>query len=452
MSNEHNPIALLISQIQSKWIDEIGLSENIQLVRWLIKPEQAKLFEGFLKLESSEHGKIPDVLLVFLTPFKDINSFSHAINEQWLKMFQEDQNIIDDYKKNNPNFNWDSASFKTQSSSEEINQDQLLVEMISSFKNQLPEKTPLTIAFLPYTIEDVKKYAQWLQQILSQKIEKLCRIMVFDHVQDRHFDKLLRQNPSISKSLSIPLDVEGAMQKLAATGNPNDPEFQFRQCILNMSKATQNKNLTEVEKWGQRGIEVAQKTGLKNMLSTAHLVFASMLFSFKAFEKVDDLLAQGLSMAKKGLAAGDETCQNLVIQHYGYQASSNQFQKKYDLACNLFCKQAECYLEISLPQQAITAWWMAGNTIKKRDSERFKTIVTMAFTEAKKHDKETLKLTTIGFIADDYYKVLYDKKQLEQCEEVDRFMIPIEGEHWRSSIKEQRKTLERKRLSLFNWM
>jgi len=76
----------------------------------------------------------------------------------------------------------------------------------------------------------------------------------------------------------------------------------------------------------------------------------------------------------------------------------------------------------------------------------------MAFTEAKKHDKETLKLTTIGFIADDYYKVLYDNRQLEQCEEVDRFMISIEGEHWRRSIKEQRKTLEKKRLSLFNWM
>ncbi len=452
MSNEHNPIALLISQIQSKWIDEIGVTDNIHLVRWIIKPDQARLFQGFLKLESTEYGKIPDVLLVFLNPFKKAKTFSREIIEQWLNVFNEDQDIIGDYNKTNPDFNWDTESIKTKSSAENINHDQLLVEMISSFQSKLPKNTPFTISFLPYTIEDVIEYAKWLNQILNLKLEKYCRIMIFDHVEDRHFDKLLNQHKSISKSLSIALDVEGTLQKLATTGNPNDPEFQFRQCILNMSKAVQNNNLNDLEKWGQRGIEVAQKTGIKNMLSTAHLVFASMLFSFKTFEDIDKLLSQGLSIAKKGLASGDKTCKNLVIQHYGYQASSNQFQKKYDLACDLFCKQAEGYIELNLPQQAITSWWMASNAIKKRNSEKFRIILEQAFSEAKKHDKEALKLTTIGFIADDYYKVLFNKKQLEQCEDVDRFMIYIEGENWRSSIQDQRKTLEKKRLSLFNWM
>ena len=452
MSNEHNPIALLISQIQSKWIDEIGVSDSIHLVRWIIKPNQARIFEGFLKLESTENGKIPDILLVFLNPFKTAKTFSRDIIEQWLNVFHEDEKIIDDYKKNNPKFSWDSKSFKTKSSTEHINHDQLLVEMISSFQSQLPRKTPFTISFLPYTIEDVLEYAKWLDEILNLKLGKYCRIMIFDHAEDRHFDKLLHQNKSISKSLSIPLDVEGAIQKLAATGNPNDPEFQFRQCILNMSKAVQNNNLNGAKKWGQRGIEVAQKTGIKNMMSTAHLVFASMLFSFKAFEEIDKLLSLGLSIAKKGLASGDKTCQNLIIQHYGYQASSNQFQKKYDLAYDLFCKQAEGCIELNLPQQAITAWWMASNAIKKRDSEKFKMILEKAFSEAKKYDKEALKLTTIGFIADDYYKVLFDKKQFEQCKEVDLFMTSIEGENWQSLIQDQRKTLEKKRLSIFNWM
>lgn len=71
MSSEHNPIAALISQIQQKWNDEASpLTDDIKLFRWLIKPDEMRLFEGFLKLESSEHGSIPEVLVAMLTPFQ----------------------------------------------------------------------------------------------------------------------------------------------------------------------------------------------------------------------------------------------------------------------------------------------------------------------------------------------------------------------------------------------
>ena len=71
MSKEHNPIARLISQIQQKWINEIGTNEEIQLVRWLIKPDQKRLYRGFLKLESTPYGSLPCVSVALLTPFED---------------------------------------------------------------------------------------------------------------------------------------------------------------------------------------------------------------------------------------------------------------------------------------------------------------------------------------------------------------------------------------------
>ena len=69
MNTEHNPIAVLVSKVQRKWNEEVHPSNDYKLVRWIIRSEQARLYEGFLKLESSSHGSIPEVFVVLLTPF-----------------------------------------------------------------------------------------------------------------------------------------------------------------------------------------------------------------------------------------------------------------------------------------------------------------------------------------------------------------------------------------------
>lgn len=451
MSNEHNPIALLVSQIQQKWIVEVSPYEHINLARWIIKSDQSKLYEGFLKLESTQHGIIPDMLLVFLTPFQDLKIHSKHIINDWIKTYRENKSILEQYQKENSQFNWDIDAFESKISDDTNSNNQLLVDMMASFQKELPKKTPFTIALLPYTIDDVKEYSKWLHNIVKLGFPDNIRFMIFDHVNDRHFDSLLDKHKNISKSLSVPLDMEGAVNKLASSGDPNDPEVQFRQCILNMSKSVQSKNLTELEKWGEKGINISLKTGLKSMISTAHIIYASMLFSFKEFEKIDALLLKGLASAKQGLQIGDETCKALIIQHYGFQASSMQLQKKYEQACNLFCKQADAAIEIGFPQQSLNAWWMAYNAIKKKDKDRYKEIVEKAYLKGIELNKETLKSTTMSFIAADYYKILEDQRKQSDCKDVDSFMLKLEGEHWRDNVETQRKAMEKKRLSISNW-
>ena len=51
MNTEHNPIAVLVSKIQQKWNEEVHPSAEYKLVRWIIRSEQARLYEGFLKLD-----------------------------------------------------------------------------------------------------------------------------------------------------------------------------------------------------------------------------------------------------------------------------------------------------------------------------------------------------------------------------------------------------------------
>lgn len=451
MSNEHNPIAQLISQLQQKWINEVTPHEHINLVRWLIKPDQSKLYEGFLRLESTEHGSVPEMLLVLLTPFNDINFHSENLIKEWIKTFRDNKKLIETYKKQNSKFSWDVDSYDEQLTKDTKSNNTLLAKMLSSFQKELPDNQPLILGLLPYTIEDVKAYSKWIHSIIKIGLPNNVRFMIFDHVNEHYFDNLCDKHKSTSKSLSVPLDMEGAVNKLASAGDSNDPEVQFRHCILKMSKSVQNKNLSNLHKWGEKGMEVAQKIGQKSMLSTAHIVYASMLFSFKEYETIDNLLLKGLALAKQGLEAGDDTCKALLIQYYGFQASSKQLQKKFEDAANLFCKQADTALDIGFPQQSLNAWWMAYNVIKKRDKERYRDIVEKAYLKGIEQDKDTLKSTTMSFIAADYYNILEKERKRNVCQDIDTFMLDLDGEHWRDNVEAQRKAMEKKRLSISNW-
>ncbi|WP_299888208.1 hypothetical protein [uncultured Lacinutrix sp.] len=450
MSNEHNPIAQLISKLQLKWTNEVSPHENINLARWIIKPEQARLYEGFLKLESSEHGSIPDMLLVFLTPFNNIESHSKSLITDWIKTYRENAELIEQYKKENTTFNWDIDSFEKRITNDTNANNLLLVDMLSSFQKELEDKKPLTLALFPYTIEDTKAYSKWINSILKLGLPLNVRFMIFDHANERHFDILCNKHEAVSKSLSVPLDLEGAINKIASSGNPNDPEVQFRQCIIKMSKSVKNKDLNDLKKWGEKGLEVTQKTGEKGSFSSAHIIYASMLFNFKEYELIDDLLAKGLALAKQGAKAEDPACKTLLVQYYGFQASSKQFQKKYEDASNLFCKQADIATNIGLPQQSLNAWWMASNAIKKRDKARFKAIVEKAYKNGISLDKDTLKSTTMSFIAADYYNILEKEHNDNDCKKIDDFMLELDGKDWRSNVELQRKAMEKKKFSLSN--
>lgn len=218
--------------------------------------------------------------------------------------------------------------------------------------------------------------------------------------------------------------------------------------MLEMSKSTQKKDVNRLKTWGEKGLEATQRSGLKSMFASAHIVYAGMLFNFKEFDLIDELLQKGTTLAKQGLEAGDELCKPILIQSYGFQASSKQLQKKKEDAANLFCQQADTALEHGFPQQPLMAWWMAYNAIKKKDKDQYKEIVTKAYGFGSEQEKELLKSSCMPFIAADFYNINEDNREQEKCREIDEFMIELEGKNWREDLELRRKEMEKKRLSL----
>ena len=240
MASEHNPIAQLVNQIQKKWIDQVSSFPELKLVRWLIKPEEARLYEGFLRLESTEHGSIPEVLVTMLTPFKSEEAFSFELVNDWIKAYEEDKKTQEKLAAKGIAKSWNYQAFTALPSFENENNSNPLLKMLSSFHTEMISKDlRLVVALFPHSIHDFDGFNKWLISLLKIEIPFEFTFMIFDHQGENYFDRVFEKYPTITKSLHVNLDLNGAISKIAKMGNPNSPEVKLRECILEMGQAVQ---------------------------------------------------------------------------------------------------------------------------------------------------------------------------------------------------------------------
>lgn len=436
MSSEHNPIAELIHQIQKKWTDEVSPFPEIKLARWLIKPEQARLFEGFLKLESTEHGALPEILVAMLTPFTSEQTYALDLIHDWTKAFAADKKTQEQLAAAGKN-NWHPQSFSSARPDNDGTHDLQLLKMFSSFqKEMMDNNTVLVVALFPHSIQNMDAFKWWLGEMLQKPVPSKICLMIFDHIGEYYFDRLFEQYPDITKSLHIDLDLDGAISKIAKMGDPNSPEVQLRECILEMGRALQLNNQASLHHWGEKALKTTQQSGLKSMYASAHLVYAGMLFSLKQFSKIDALLYNGMAIAKKGLTAEAAACKPLLIQFYGYTASSQQLQKKIKEAISAFETQGNLAVTYQLPAMALMPLRQAYMLSKKEIPQRYEELLQHAFATGKALQKEEKENSCFPLIALDFMQMKQHLQQWDEVTQTDNECQEIFGANWKEKAKD----------------
>jgi hypothetical protein len=434
MLAEHNPIAELIHKIQTKWVKEASPFPHLKLVRWLIKPEEARLYEGFLKLESTEHGALPEMLVTMLTPFEREDTYAADLYADWMKALQADQKA--NQVLTAEQIKAVESAGASGPGSGQPDPDARLLKMLALFQQQLPGDTPFVLALLPRSIHDMEAYRLWLIRLLKKGIPAMISLMVFDHIGAYHLDGVVKKYPEITKSLSVILDMDGAVSKIVKSGNPNAPEVKLNECILEMGKGVQQNNPAKVDEWGEKALHITQRSGQKSLFATAHIVYAGMLFNFRQFEKIDALLAKGARLANQGLIKEAAACKPLVIQFHGYMAASSQLQKKNAAAVTGFEKQGDAAMEYGLPGMAINAYRQAYTLSKKNVPERYGELLEKALGAGRAMQHEEQLQSQLGVVAWDNLQWHEGKQRFEEVRSLDQEFTALLGTHW----KEQART------------
>lgn len=439
MNNEHNPIAHLITKIQLKWNKEISPFPEYKIIRWLIRADESKLYEGFVHLESTPYGKLPEIFVALLTEFKTLETFSKDLINTWLDTYDKDQKTFDSIRSNGTNFKWDDDYFRKKMKTPEANFDQLLLEIFSTFHEalQLPGKK-LTIVLMPFAVNNIESYKLWLKRMIRLTIPVNVQLCIFDYIDERFFDSLFNEfDPSINKTLLLQLDLKGATNKILQAGDPNSPPIQLRNYMLKMSEALSQKDLSKLDRIGNECIEVMTRTKNKLLMSTAYIMYAGMLFNFKKHDEIERILQKGLKVAQAGKSAGDAGCYSLVSQYCGYLASNYQLCKNYKLAVEWYCRQAQYLIDNSLMAPAMVTYKQASNIAKDHVSDQYKQLLHKGFLAGENLKKEELAGVDYNSMCLDYCHLLQQSSETDMHQRVENKMNTIFGQNWKEETKQQ---------------
>ena len=447
MIHPHNPVMRRLEEMSKLWQERV--KPHHRLVRWMLKPEDSRMYEGFCRLEASPHGFLNNLFIFFYTPFESDKMYSHSIMKNWLEEY--DTNTIQRKALTDTGIKeeWLPDEFRNPVVSGNYQAcDELLPKMIHSYMQWLNlSNTECVIALLPIEMNSPAGFLTWLKKWMNQYFNNTIQLLLFDHQQSNYWGDLFEQYKEHSCTLHHDLRMQEAIREIATAGSETDPYAFFRKCMFEMGTASQNKKRNGLDTWGQKAIEAAKKSGDKNLLATAYITYSGMLFNFKDHEKINSLLDEGLRLCRKEIANSNESMKSLLLQYFAYKGADAQIRKERKEALHWFMKMGEQAAEYGYWSQAVSAYYKAliFADHKSMDEEKKKSILAALQLTNKLTDEE-LKSTEYPFLA---YELTehQDLKHHEDLKEmVTEKMKNIYGENWKLFVDELKKNYSKKRL------
>ena len=419
---DENPITYRIEQMRKKWVETV--CDSTQLVRWVLEIDEVRMFKAFSLLEASEIGQIPDLFLNFNCSFTTEDQYGLDLLNSWLQVWDsedarkevEHANVIPD---------WDAEPYRNASKK---NSEKTFLEAMSSFAASVDPDQQFVLGVMPHDYRNEVGFTEWILKCLEILPDNL-KLMVYD-IHDRPNFHRVPMHFKVS-TLVASLNMAEATKEIIRQGDLNDPAVGVNLCVLNISEAANNEDEDEIHRWGKEGVEIADKTGLKSIVSTVYLAYGSAFYQLKKFKDALKLYEKAEIEAIAGLEKDDIAVPAVLLQCYNFQAATYLYTKKYKEAREYFMKVSEEALNQKNYAMYMEAQRQASAMSEKMyDTEKAYSLIEETYDTCKDHDTLHLKFTSMLLICVKYYEFAYDQKKKALVDEIDEFATGIWGEHW----------------------
>ena len=429
MNKIHNPITRKVDEFRLIWRDAVAKQPDKRLIRVLMQVSDIDIYNGFLHWESSEHGLLPEMFVVLFSPFDHSSSFSYRVAKDFIEMYQFGA-------KKDSRFNWDYASFAKllEAPSAQDNADQILFQILESYKAHLnmPDRD-MIVGFIPQHIKDMKEYNSWLNELLKEGFSDGIKFMVLDHTDKDYLLRVCENNRDKAMTIHVKdMNMNQAVEDLATTGNPNDPQVQIRKCMFEMGKCLPNKK-DKLNHWGEKLLKAGQRSGDAPTYISTYLIFAGFLMHVRDEKKAAEHIDKGIEIAKK-YEKTNEKCIPLYVQLLGYKAANFTMNGKHNKAVDQFLLQAKYAIKNNLKPIAISAYKTAIYLSNEHNLPKYETATLDAYALGKEMADKELALTEYSFVAYHYLK----QSQLGTKEERTALklrMAELFGADWQENMK-----------------
>ncbi|MEM8586188.1 MAG: hypothetical protein AAGF87_18080 [Bacteroidota bacterium] len=212
------------------------------------------------------------------------------------------------------------------------------------FVSALPNPCPGVAIYLwPLDYKKpVKQWVTWLEESLQQNLPDHCVLLLHDRPDGLLSTRLARRKDLKVSALTPDLKMDELAAELAAEGDPNDPEVQFRQLFLKLSEAGQRGDFERMKAHGQDAQNLAeQQTGWEHIVVSVLAAQGSHLLSRKGNQaEAITYFEQARNKAELAIELENPAGPVVLIQTLNFLAAAHFHHSEYDAA-------TEYYLEVA---------------------------------------------------------------------------------------------------------
>jgi hypothetical protein len=299
---QSNPIQQRIELLVEKW-EATAAQPGVNIVRIHAQADEKDMVDTFysylLGVDTDNH----DIPIIFQSIYHEDVQYTKALLDELSEMIEIWNNANrDNLDIETKDLDWKpDYLLKTNG-----NPAALFVANLNNLALHLDlGKNIFLVAVLKVSFVQPQQFCRWLEYALQAGMNGKFKILIDDSTNHAFYEKLATKYPAQIATVRPDLNMDNAMQQVAAMGNPNDPAVQYRQAFLKMMQAIEKRKENETVKHASACIEIAEKNIAKNpyWIGQVIAVYAALSndqVGYRNFKKA-------ISYADKGVAAAEQS-------------------------------------------------------------------------------------------------------------------------------------------------
>ncbi|MFD2909224.1 hypothetical protein ACFSX9_10850 [Flavobacterium ardleyense] len=431
---ESNPIQQRIEQLGEKWEDTKD-DTNIKLVRLLYEKNEEEMMDCFFNYMLGVDTDVDDIPVKFETLFTDQASFS-------TDLVTELAEVIEVWNASNKGEGIEDFKIDFVLDNQYEKHPNKALHFIHNFSNCIDllglEEDQYGVAIITDTYSEPSKLKQWLKDALKVIDSKKVRILIAEENSfPIHFDDFDENNKKVV-TIVCDLEMDKAIEQVAAMGDPRDPATSFRVEFTKMYQAIEKRKKAETEKHGNNCIGIALKNAEKDpywitQIVTVYTALSNDQIGHKDFKKAIKFADLAVTAAQKCEGQiDDEISLRLVGQTLLYRGSLFCQEKEWFNASTDFTKSEESYTKCRDVVMGIESCRMAAYAFNKIGySKEAAGYLTKGFEISEHATPEVVKASSFPLLINALMKTGGVSLSIERIE---NHLQTIYGDGWKEYI------------------
>lgn len=428
--SQKNPIEKEVDKLSEQW--EEFVDSELPILRWLIDPDANQIAFAFVKVQEEFGEDTSDFFISLYSDFKQPDSHGFTLAEELNKAVASGLAEMDEENKD---FTWQAPDLSRVRSGYDalIKSSQAVIDGFGGYFENL------VLVVSPVNIADGKKYLEWWSQVCRVHRDysvwpKKLKLVVFDNARVPAMNELAGAWPDEICSMTPPLDLRGAINKVLAEADDGTPGAKFRQHFVDLNYGVQENDLAAIEKSSQAALDIAGKHQWYDMWVSVLMLRASGLLNLGNPKRALQDYRQAQRFAELGVRENKLGCDKLWLQALISEGSALLSLREYQDAAEVYRKSAELADQQGDAMMCMDSWRMESfcyEQLKKRDPAWQSAI--KALQAARKIDPQQVANTTAFYVGEALMRVAPDTHQRQQADDA---MKQLLGPAWQDMFKQ----------------